>query len=779
MLKIILYHNSSDVFDFSFIKDESRPLTIVTPNPAIADFNRLQLNGRGDALTISKFMNDLLAHYDIQGDGQIKRKSELLLWLATVWKSRQKNPQYEQFINAFNTFTNLRSFTMDSQFLNELSQFLDSELVDAIQYFWMIFENQKINDEHSAYYKLTEFIRHEETLGDDKFQNFVFNGFSFLSGNQIDFLNALSIKHDVYIPFPKKVYDNCRQSDWVRWMGGECVEIGEKLQLKPTDIKLFTKNTKNDLVGEFFCQNEKDRYQIILGQKNPDVSMVSRFGRGDLAYRASVNLFEEFVNSINQTLLDLSVGSSGKLPCKDVIENFSQKIEKELDEKDKNFRKIKVLQEYIKILNQYLNLSDLNNNLRPFDVVLVSEVVSLNLPRNYLNSSGKNGVVFGVESLEFADPSIPTLILAESGQTGFLSSESSQQEELWELFSAIGPIKRNSLESDIYAFQLEQFLSKAQRLTIAIESDLIEHDLFWSQFTATKKKISFSKKSEYKTINQKYLTSIIGSITFPISVSHFQLLQECSFKFYYESVLKIKPFLKMKEMVLANELGTLEHKIIEKFFEEKHSDLNKLAEDVWIRYKEKNSINPPLAIEKRILLELKEYCGNAVSVLQKLNFNSFKFEHSFKSEYVSGGIDCILFFEDGIIVIDFKRSDSSVPTAKDLNEFTKIQLWHYCLVAKNIFDRPVLGMGYINLSDIEESRFIMDGQNTNLISQLVQLGIKPIIRNFEEELSKYNDHFVSQIEKWSGVVEFLPNPLSKKVCSFCSLNTICSKGGRA
>lgn len=775
MLKVILYQNSPDVFDFSFLKDRNRPLLIVTPNPNVADFNRKQLQGKGDALTISKFVGDLLQQSEIVGQKKIMRKSEILLWLATVWKSTQKNPKYELFINAFNTFTDLRSFTMESGFLSELDQFLDPEMTKAIQYFWMIFENQEIHDEHSAYFELADFVRHKEYDDQADEKNIVFNGFNFLSGNQIDFINALAIRSDVYIPFPKAVYDQCKQSDWIRWINGEVEFLETKNHPKVNKVELFSRNNKNELLERFYSSVDNSNYQIALAHKKPEFELISKFARGDLNYKAGVNIFKEYLESVSKRILEEILARDKKSKTSEILKQIESDLISEIENGHKDFRKIKVIQEYLKTISSYQELSEINESMTPFDVSLIREVVGLNLPRNSIYGPGEKGKIVGVESLEFLDRAVKTLFIAENGFNGFSSSESSQQEELWDFYKAIGPIRRNSLETEFYSFQLNQLMENSNDLTLLIESDLAEHDVFWSKFV-NGQSVNIAKVENKEKSVQYALEKISGKINFPISVSHLQAFLDCPMKYYYESVLRIKPFLKMKEQIQPNEIGSLEHKIIETYFKEKRSDLNALVMECWNKYKNKNKIVASRAQEKKVLLELLEFSQNAINTLVNLNFDNSKYEHDFRHDKLSGSIDCVLHYKDKILLIDFKRSDSSIPKKKELLDFSKIQLWAYSLVSQIEFGKKAVGLGYINLSDPKESLFILSPECSSIKDRLDLMEIKNSIIDFDSELLNFDSFIKQKMESLVGDINFLARPSSKKVCQFCSLKTICHKG---
>ena len=778
MLNVILYHKSSDVFEFSYLRDKSAPMTIVAPNPNLADHYRIQAKGKADALTIAKFVKDFLQNSEGIEEISFKRKSELLMVLGTIWKSATKQLNYELFMNSFNTFTEMRSFTMESHFLQELDQFVDPEIARAIQYFWMVLENQNIHDEHSSYNLLTDQIRHQTTSVLDRIENFVFHGFSHLSANQIDFLKAMSIKKDVYIPFPAKVYHQSKESDWIKWIGGEIIELEEVVQDKQIKVQLFEKGSLKSLLNQYEEKTAESDFQILLAQKNPTIKQVLQLSIGNVTFKGQIDLFDDQFSSTKEQFLNLVMKEDQAIATQQILDWFKQEVLLEIEkEGEKNFRKIKIIQEYLKVITSWHEMSELNESVTVFDVKLLSDITELNLPRNSMFMPVQKGKVLGLESIESVESEKPLLVLARSGYTGLSVSESSQQEDLWELYKALGPIRRQSLEVEIYAHALKQLVKEHHHSQLLVDHELIEHDLFWAGFIEGEKveKISY----ESPTTRQKpiYYNAPEAQVIFPLSVSNLQTLIDCPLKYYVEKIEKIKPYLVMKEEIQTNEIGSLEHKILELYFApQNNQSLEAIIKATWNKYKIKNKLNLRLNSENRILHELTEFCQNGVDQIKAFEFEELFFEKDFQSELVKGQIDCIGRKGSKYLVLDFKRSKSSIPSKKDLKDFRKIQLWHYSSVISKWKNGEVVGFGYINLSEAEDSLFIVsdndfpDSWEESIVSK------KKYKEPWDEMSQQYEEFIEKKLGEFKSLVHFKAQPISKKACTFCSLSSICHKG---
>ncbi len=205
MLSIITYETSSELTSLGFLTDtKDLSSVIVCPNPLIADGFRekLDLQSFGGAevevVTIAKFVSDLVKKHT--EDLKITRKSELMVLLAGVWKSRFAELPDELFHQSFTLFTDLRSYSLDANLINEVLNHLEPQMAEVIAVFWQIADSPVLGilDEHAAYSYLAEKIK--ESGASESSVNLVFYGFSHLSGSQVDLLKSLALNNELFIP---------------------------------------------------------------------------------------------------------------------------------------------------------------------------------------------------------------------------------------------------------------------------------------------------------------------------------------------------------------------------------------------------------------------------------------------------------------------------------------------------------------------------------------------------------------------------------------------------
>ena len=95
---------------------------------------------------------------------------------------------------------------------------LNEYIKKSVLLFWRYINERDLIDEHACYGRIIDNLRENQELSlENKAQNIIFFGFTNFSGIQLDFVKALGIINDVYIPIPEEVYDNRKSSDWISW----------------------------------------------------------------------------------------------------------------------------------------------------------------------------------------------------------------------------------------------------------------------------------------------------------------------------------------------------------------------------------------------------------------------------------------------------------------------------------------------------------------------------------------------------------------------------------
>jgi len=160
----------------------------VTPSPAKADGLRIRLTGMKsqDVITIAKFTSTLVEHLWDNGERpEVKRKSELLLIFGILKNKYLPQLGYEQFTQAYNLFSDLRSFTLNEDALTSVLEEQPEEIRRAVELFWKLLELTGHLDEHGAYQQIGERLRSADEI-ESLNKTYVFWGFQHLNGQQVD-----------------------------------------------------------------------------------------------------------------------------------------------------------------------------------------------------------------------------------------------------------------------------------------------------------------------------------------------------------------------------------------------------------------------------------------------------------------------------------------------------------------------------------------------------------------------------------------------------------------
>ena len=225
MLRVILFYQKSQVYTYDYLDDSSGLITVVSPHPGMADIIHLKNNKyRPDldleSITMADFRRKEIEILGI--DKKIYKKYELLLELSVVWKKYFPDRTLESFLGSVDLFTDLRGFTTDFNLVEEGLSLLNKETSEVIEKFWKYLEARDIYDEHKIYDLLSQRYRQMDAVN---CRSIVFYGFTHLSSGQCDLIKSLANVYNVYIPFNAFVYQNIKESSWIKWPFGECIYL--------------------------------------------------------------------------------------------------------------------------------------------------------------------------------------------------------------------------------------------------------------------------------------------------------------------------------------------------------------------------------------------------------------------------------------------------------------------------------------------------------------------------------------------------------------------------
>ena len=748
MLEVVYYQSNEDLFD----KIDISKSLIIAPSPLIAD-NLRSVSPEANVLTISKWSSDQLS----KTKKQRIRKSELMLRLSAVWKHYFPEGKAQTFREDFELFTELRAFTLNLELLAEFFKELSAETVRAMLIFWTYVDQENLIDEHKSYF---------ETSQVDQERDLVFIGFKHLSGVQIDMLKKLSEQVTVQVSFPHMVLNDVQTYDWINWLDNN----------PPTEIKSF-KNCKlstvllpkgkaNKVIQEHLRNKNKE---IVFATKTAEFLNVQEVFNGNSFFKTSEDLFYSARKNLFSKLSGLKLNQE---ELKTKLDEFSIEAMKSGD-----YRLLKTIQ---LLISKYTLYAEVSDSFDSFAFDILEEIVALDSPRSSFVSLEKNhsNQIADVNGLSFNQIENLCLVVRE-GLGSLKSGEKILSEAMAKALRAIGPIKRSGLD---YLFVKNDIINALSRphSSLLIEESFLHSDLVWRDilkhfdldFGEGLYESSLHKAKDHFSHKMKK-----GPFPFShYSASSLQSYMDCPRKFYYSFIesLEHRPDISMS--MGADELGKIEHAVIEKYFKENPllgEEINlvshyticeslfqaRLTEghyDLSASDKAKY-FNEVLHFSLNGLLFLKEFCADNKAI-------SINFEIPFKVDdlKIKGSIDCLIEMPDGSqALFDFKRSSAAVGSKTDFLNLRKIQLWIY-LVALNNANKNISAFGYINLSDLNDQNVIFQGTKA---SDLIT-----------SQINSSKDTILKFVTEAQTCTTFNAKPVDDKACRYCAIQLYCHKG---
>lgn len=789
MLKINLIRKTQEFFKYYAQDTSQEELTIVTPNPGLADLVRNRFDSVGrivNSVTISKFMKDelnALVSEDVLEN--YKGKSELILLLGAIWKKIGKGDDYISFKRAFNLLTEFRSFSTSDHVLETVLENYDEELSSGVLWLHRFLNELELVDEHKSYFLLAERLR-EGDLPPEYIaeKTIVFYGFDFMTASQVDMLKALALRADIIIPFYKEAYERTSNFDWINWFDEHNMETIDLVETNceefESSLYRFPKNyLGKQLLSLPICEDKMD---IVLGTKNISREQYQEIPFDNMKVKIPVDIFSEDHKKVSQLLEDLIL--EGPISTNEVREEIQKTIQQFII--DKEHRAIKSCFIYLKKINEWEQLSDENNVLNKFDFNILRESSVLDLPRvNITNLSTETQISLNSLS-EIEGIKGKKIAFALNSNHGSIKGVSANYSENVEKYlTSIGPIRRAELDTEVLKSKFSEFIEDNQVMFL-IEEGLIEHDTSVSNLFSKINTSTLSQPIDIKNEKKYYDLKKISSDLLRVSASKLQKYLECPRKYYHGYISKLNPSIKFDSELNVLELGQIEHKVIEDYFKTKdeldEEFLEKLIYSIlreFLKDKQIEDIN-------EYFIEIKAYTQNAIIALANLKKQyqlKFQFELPFSEDLNSlkynGSIDLYAANDNLQMVIDFKRSNRVFTSFTSILKFEQVQLWFYYLRLKGlkkIVDGKDIVIGYIDLSNIENSMFFTNNKDVlNDIKKQTHFSKIKHIEEFEEKAQEYFEFEDGLIERLKCEKDFLPNPLKKDSCNFCAIKNICPR----
>lgn len=756
MLEVIFYQTTKDLTKTEVSKNPQ----VICPSPLVADGLRRLMPENSEIITISKWVTDYLKTKNLKRSN----KAELMLRLSSVWRHYFPTEEGHHFFKSFELFTDLRSFSLDLEMLSEFLKEIDEITTKSILIFWTFLINESLIDEHLSYQILSEM---------DTDRPIWFMGFKHLSGIQIDMIKVISEKTDVKVFFPRDVYPETLSTDWIRWLVPEEKIESDDKEIKKLKIIHFPKNKLNIVLDS--VKSLIPHFDIALASQNVTFNSRQEVSVANLFFKSQEDLFsvqreavfEEFSEELNTGAVELSV--------------FANKIEekKTIALSAQNF----ILYKTLLLLSEALvTYGEFQTTVDLFTLKVLKMIIELNSPRVALTTLTLNSDnrLLELNELPYKESLQPLVMIASSNYGPLKSQDTNYSEKMIEALRVIAPVKRSGLDFLYLKSEMSQTLALEGNILL-MEEGLELVDLSWREILKGFELELINPNADYRLkIKKDYLASIIKRGPFEtnkFSASRLQTFMDCPRKYYFSYIDKIdhRPVERLK--IAADEMGTIEHEIIEQYFSKQMID-SSLEFDPDMHEMQCRQALDKFISTKQIILseqtklatfyELVHYTQNGIEFLisfcKQNNATSIDFERSLGDNPwgLIGYIDCLIHLANNkIALFDFKRSGAAIGSKRDTLAFEKIQIWVYLLIMHRHQARQINSWGYLNLSEIEASQVYNEEETIVLKDELID--------SFEAML-------VKTIETMKNEIQFLATPRNPKICSFCEVQLFCSKG---
>lgn len=787
----IVYFSQKKQFLTEMESHEGQKL-FVTPSPAKADNLRSIISAKNqDVITIAKFTSDLLKLlWDDEHRPQMKRKSELLLIFGILKNKYFPELSFEQFNQAYNLFSDLRSFTLDQSALTSVLEEQTSEIRQAVELFWKLLEITNYVDEHGAYQQIAEKLRSSEEEESLK-KTFIFWGFQHLNGQQIDLLKALAIRYQVIIPFPLTLKGHLKRSDWISWIQDHKVtelEL-EKIEQRPKAdwLPINSREIASTLNGEL---NREPEAGVILGVSKLHAHHVHYIPSTAVNFKVPHQLLESQLLQVSE---EIKKGFSHKSGITEFKEWLNTKKKELLKNSNFSFKKLKAYQLYEEACHFVTELTEENILLDLFFQKLLRDVTHLNQPRTSLISLTEKTAKIELKdmsSLEDIDRKKKVILCVDDRFEDIQGLGQNYPETIQRHLSALGPMKRNDLDLLFKKWELEDLLSDASVLVLMAPT-VLKHNLIWKRLFSETMLIPLNQQlsREEKIITDHLSNLEKKSFQGQFSASKFQTYIDCPRKFYFSYVEKLFPKVTLKKDIDPMLSGSIVHEIIEKYFHQnlKEENLATLTAQILMEKIKEFQLELPQDVYEQKKLVFNHRSLNGIQFLRNLteiageNIN-WQIEKEFNGIgelKINGKIDCMGITNNHLFLLDFKSSKMGAATNAELESMESMQLWIYFLAASKLipdFDKKVLVLGYIVLDDPQESNLIMMDESLHQkIKELRFCRTKLFEKNGNELLNDSNVRVESLIKSIQAEKEFSPSPRKISSCDFCEISHVCVK----
>lgn len=775
----IVYFSQKEQF-LTEMETHGTELVFVTPSPAKADGLRTRISGKSshDVITIAKFTSNLVQElWKNEEKPQVKRKAELLLIFGILKNKYLPDLGYEQFTQAYNLFSDLRSFTLNEEALTSVLEEQPEVIRQAVQLFWKLLDVTGYLDEHGAYQQIGERLRSTEE--NEKLQKtYIFWGFQHLNGQQVDLLKALAIRYEVVIPFPLTLKDKIKKSDWISWL--KDIKVSElDLPVKEFSPKgtLFPINSREiSLHLKTFLQKHD---QIIMGVSKLSAEHIDIIPSQEVRFKIPHQLITPELKEVARDLKNFSGTTT------DLHQWFVEGIKKA-----PSLKHFRAYQLYMEALNSIADMTDEEINVDLFFMKLLSEVVNLNQPRtSYVPVSSKEMTMDlkDMSTLEDVDRKRRVILCIDDRFDEIQSLGQNYTESIQKALAALGPLKRNELELLFRQWEFRDLFTHAD-VTVMMGEGTLKHSLIWKRLfqdiELTKITKAYSSndrvpKDYFQTLDKK---TFAGSF----SASKLQTFVDCPRKFYFSYVDKVFPNILLEKDFDPMTSGTIIHEIIEKFFKENLTleDLKPLTTKIMQIYIKEKNLDLPREVYLQRELIFNHRALNGIQFIRDLEQKlgdkiDWKIEEPFKLDEkfaLNGRIDCVGTGSKYLLLLDFKSTEFSASSSSDVADYEALQLWAYAHASENKIGNKTVILGYVVLDDASKSNLLTSDEETAKVIKDAKLcKIHRFKDEFSVKLKEAQDKMIALTLAIQSEKEFKAIPRKNATCDFCELNKVCVK----
>lgn len=798
MLQILAYSSKVELHQSLLQRDAGdRSWKIVAPFPAKADALRTvwQTRPQTEVVTISRFTQDLFeSHWGKETEKAPWRKSRLLL-LLNAFKNLHglyREIDFGTFKTAYQVYSDLRSYTNAPELPDELLTAFDTSVQELVKLFHYGTQKAEVRDEHAAVFDLIAELRGPQGLTVTGNPLLVFEGFTFLTPAQVSFLEALAIRHDVIVPLPQTVLDQSHPWDWP-----QAVKLSAKLESvgatvssgKPLTIQSYSPGTLGAVLRAW-RESVTGSVQIVLGTKTPTDGSLQEIPFADAFFKREVDVTSEARDVLWMRWEERFAQQRETIPGTMLLQWCAE--EKVLCVAEKSMaamRRYKVVQMVEEALTSVENCLA-HQELNSFLLRLVKEIVALDAPRNHLIPLLRNTStvkVLGLRDVDSINPGQAVALCLDSSLGPIKSDHRPYSPELERELAKLGPVKRPELDFLFLRAELEELLDAP--ITVFMEQDLLKHDLAWKQIFSERPLIW----QQWQTMVAKPARPDYGffhvsekAVPAPelLSATRVQDYLDCPRHYHAKRIEKIIPQVSAQLEVDAMEIGKMEHTLVELAWRRGEAWWSQQAqlEAEAAKLLENNPVKRSLSAVQTaaVIAEVSLYASNGLRMLrqvqQALPQIKFEFEVELKTTGKTGFIDCLGDDGETTLLIDFKRAKSSNPGINQWADFEKIQLWFYLnALTESGKLRDKVVAGYFFFKDMEKSWLASSDPEVHARLEQTMGKRAEFYPQWTENFTTYQSREAEIIERLRQEREFLPVPLTAKVCNFCELQALCPK----